>query len=154
MFPLFVGNTTFWTEIILRYNECRVYFALYGDSFDPEEMTRFLGLSPTSIERRGEKVSRYALKFSSWNLSTDNVSRQHIDVYEMASEIVSQLEPKRALILEAVRKFSVFSKLQVVLSVSVEDEISMPSIGFDADTIRFLGEIGAFIDIDTYKHQS
>jgi len=34
----------------------------------------------------------------------------------------------------------------------MNEEHSTPAIGFEVDTVKFLGEIGAFIDIDTYKH--
>jgi hypothetical protein len=136
----------------LKSNECRVYFALNGDDFDPEEMTQFLGMKPTSTKRKREKVPGRIPKFSSWVLSTANVVDESVDVYEMASEIVKQLQPKKELIMDAIRKFGVFSKLQVVMSISVEEDASTPAIGFDVETIQFLGEIGAFIDIDTYKH--
>jgi hypothetical protein len=136
----------------LKSNECRVYFALNGDDFDPEEMTQFLGMKPTSTKRKGEKVPGRIPKFSSWVLSTANVVDESVDVYEMASEIVKQLQPKKELIMDAIRKFGVFSKHQVVMSISVEEDASTPAIGFDVETIQFLGEIGAFIDIDTYKH--
>lgn len=133
-------------------NECRVYFALYGDNFDPEEITRFLGIEPTSTKRRGENVPGHIPKFSSWTLSTENVTGDIADVYDLASEIVRKLQPKRDSIIEVMNRFCAFSKLQVVLSISIKDEVSTPAIGFDVETTRFLGEIGAFIDVDTYKH--
>ncbi len=136
----------------MKSNECRVYFALNGGDFDPEEMTRFLGMKPTSTKRKGEKVPDRIPKFSSWVLSTANVVDECVDVYEMASEIVKQLQPRKELIMDATRKFGVFSKLQVVMSISVEEDASTPAIGFDVEIMQFLGEIGAFIDIDTYKH--
>jgi len=136
----------------LPNNECRVYFALYGDDFDPEEITQLLGLKPTSTERKGEKASNRLPKFSSWMLSTENFVDECIDVYEMASEITKQIEPKKDQILELIKKFNAFAKLQVVLSISIDDSVSTPAIGFDAETTKFLGDIGAFIDIDTYRH--
>ncbi|WP_159967187.1 DUF4279 domain-containing protein [Pseudomonas sp. 9Ag] len=136
----------------MQNNECRVYFALNGDDFDPGELTQFLGMKPTSTKRKGEKIPDRVPKFSSWVLSTDNVVDECIDVYEIAGEIVKQLQPKKTLIIDAIKRFGLFSKLQVVLSISVDDNISTPAIGFDVETTKFLGEIGAFIDIDTYRH--
>ncbi len=49
-------------------------------------------------------------------------------------------------------RFNLSPRLEVVLWFSVNEEHSTPAIGFEVDTIKFLGEIGAFIDIDTYKH--
>jgi hypothetical protein len=38
----------------------------------------------------------------------------------------------------------------VVLELSVDKEETCPEVGFGARTIRFLADIGAFIDVD-YK---
>ncbi|SEB16208.1 DUF4279 domain-containing protein [Marinobacterium iners] len=132
-------------------NECRVYFGLYGDDFDPKEITSILGIDSTSTKRRGENLPNSVPKFSSWILSTANAAGDSADVYELSSEIVNKLQPKKDLIIEVMRRFRAFSKLQVVLSISIKENVSTPAIGFDVDTIKFLGEIGAFIDIDTYK---
>ncbi|WP_220745276.1 DUF4279 domain-containing protein, partial [Shewanella colwelliana] len=51
-------------------NEGRVYFALDGDDFDPDVLTKFLGIEPTSIIRKGEKIPDRLPKSSSWELST------------------------------------------------------------------------------------
>ena len=40
----------------------------------------------------------------------------------------------------------------MVLWFSMNEEHSTPAIGFEVETVNFLGEIGAFVDIDTYKH--
>ena len=37
-------------------NEGRVYFALDGDDFEPDQLTEFLGMTPTSIMRKGSKI--------------------------------------------------------------------------------------------------
>lgn len=133
-------------------NEGKVYFALDGDDFDPDEVTKLLGIKPTSVMRKGENIPGKLPKKNSWKLSTDNVVNDYIDVFEMATLIVDQLEPKKHFILEAISRFSLFPRLEVVLWFSVNEEHSTPAIGFEATTVKFLGEIGAVIDIDTYKH--
>jgi len=35
---------------------------------------------------------------------------------------------------------------------SINEEHSTPAIGFEVEAVKFLGEIGAFVDVDTYKH--
>ncbi|MBA3238296.1 MAG: DUF4279 domain-containing protein [Parachlamydiaceae bacterium] len=135
----------------MRGNEGRVYFCLFGDDFDPNEVTEFLGINPTSIQIKGERVPNIFPKESSWMLSTDNIVNDLVDVYTLATSIVNDLKSKKDLIIEAKKKFNVFPMLQVVLWFSLNEEDSTPVIGFEADTIKFLGEIGAFIDIDTYR---
>jgi len=136
----------------LETNEGRVYFALDGDGFDPDQLTKFLGIEPTSIIRKGSKVPGEIPKMSTWELSTNNVVNECIDVFEMASEIVNKLKPVKHLIIQAKERFNVSPRLEVVLWFSANDEHSTPTIGFELDTVEFLGEVGAFIDIDTYKH--
>lgn len=136
----------------METNEGRVYFALDGDDFDPDELTKFLGIEPTSIMRKGSRIVGKIPKMSSWQLSTENLVSEYVDVFEMSTEIVHKLKPKKELILQAKARFNVTPRLEVVLWFSVNENHSTPAIGFEVETVEFLGEIGASIDIDTYKH--
>lgn len=135
-------------------NEGRVYFALDASDFDPDELTQFLGIEPTSIKRKGERIPNLVPKNYSWILSTENVVNNYIDVSKMATSIIDQLKPKKQLILDAITKYKLYPRFEVVLWISINQEHSTPAIGFEIETVKFLGEIGAFIDIDTYKHKS
>ncbi len=139
-------------ETHVNTNEGRVYFALAGDDFDPDELTEFIGIQPTTIIRKGSRDPGKIPQTSSWVLSTENMVDDFIDVYEMSRSIVNQLMPKKDLIWEAIERFSLSPRLEVVLWFSINEDISTPVIGFDVETIKFLGEIGADIDIDSYKH--
>ena len=136
----------------METNEGRVYFALDGDDFDPDGITEFLGIEPTSVTRKGSRVPGKIPKMNSWELSTEQVINEYIDVFEMATEIVDQLKPIRDLIIEAKDRFKASPRLEVVLWFSMNEEHSTPAIGFEIETVEFLGDIGALIDIDTYKH--
>lgn len=121
-----------------------------GDDFDPDEVTKFLGLQPTSICRKGSKISGKTPRSNSWQLSTENIVENYIDVFELSSKIIARLKPKKALILQAKEQFNISPRFEVVLSFSMDEEQPTPAIGFDVETVQFLGDIGAFIDIDTY----
>lgn len=136
----------------MAVNESRVYFALLGDDFEPDDLTNFLGITPTSVSRKGSKTLGKIPACSSWQLSTENIANNYIDVFEMSASIINQLKPKKQLILDAIIRFNLSPLLEVVLWITVNEDHSTPAIGFDIDTIKFLGEIGASIDIDTYKH--
>ena len=71
----------------MNVNERRVYFALDGDDFDPDEVTKFIGIEPTSVMRKGSKAGGKSPKVSSWTISTENVIDEYIDVLGMATEI-------------------------------------------------------------------
>ena len=136
----------------MKTNEGRVYFAFDGDDFDPNEVTRFLGIEPTLVKCKGESVSGRIMKDSSWQFSTNNIVNEYINIFDMTQSIIDKLKPKKDLINQAKSRFNISPRLEVVLWFSMNDNCSTPAIGFEVDTIKFLGEIGAFIDIDTYKH--
>ncbi len=135
-------------------NEGRVYFALDGDDFDPDELTLFLGIEPSYILRKGSRIPGRVPVKNSWSISTENIVNEYINIFEMSSSIIKIIKPFKGKILEAVDAFKLTPRFEVVLSISMSDEYSTPALGFEADDISFLGEIGAFIDIDTYRNES
>ena len=136
----------------METNEGRVYFAHDGDDFDPDEITEFLGLEPTNIRRKGSRIPGKFPEMNSWELSTEKVISEYIDVFEMSTGVINILKPKLDLIIEAKRRFKAEPRFQVVLTFSTKEEHTTPAIGFEVETIEFLGAIGAFVDVDTYKH--
>ena len=132
---------------MMKTNEGSVYFDLDGDEFNHDELTKFLGIDPSRIVVKGETVSGRQPKKSYWQLSTENVVNDYIDIYEMASSIIYKLKAKKDLIVEAKSKFNLTARLEVVLMISSNEK---PAIGFEVGTIKFLSEVGALIDIDTY----
>ena len=139
-------------EVRMSTNEGRVYFALDGDDFNPDEITEFLGIAPTSVRRKGTKIPGKVPKINSWELSTEQVVSDFIDVFAMSTEIINQLKPIKDRIIQAKERFNVSPRFEVVLWFSMNEEHSTPAIGFEVETVEFLGEIGALVDIDTYKH--
>jgi len=129
-------------------NQCEVYFKLVGDDFDPEEVTQALGVNPTTAKRKGEPRPKY----SHWSLSSGEVIDDYIDVYDMASEVVSKLSHLKDEINDIKSKLDLEAELQVVLWITTDDSVSTPAIGFDIDVIDFLSSVGANIDIDTYRN--
>ena len=128
-------------------NEGEVYFALDADDFDLDEVTKFLGIQPTSTMKKGNPIP----KNTSWVYSSGKVMQDYIDVYGMASNLISTLEPKTETIIKAINRFKLKPRLEVVLWFTCKEDVSTPAIGFDEKTIKFLGEVGAYVDVDTYK---
>lgn len=91
-------------------------------------------------------------RVSSWEISTENVVNGYVDVYELSTQIIQILKPKKDEIIQAMNRFNLKPHLEVVLWFSTDEKHSTPAIGFEVETIQFLAEIGAYIDVDTYKH--
>lgn len=133
-------------------NEVEVYFALKGDSFDPDAFTKRSGIAPTRVRRKGEPTMHVAsLKFSSWEVSLGKMAGDVLFVSELVDKLVERLEGGADFIAEAVSDFSLYAVLEVVLTISTNDSVSTPALGFTPRAIAFLHKVGAEIDVDIYR---
>jgi hypothetical protein len=129
-------------------NEGEVYFTLFGDDFDPSEVTRLVGLEPTSTRRKGNPIPKHTW----WKVSTGKTEGELVDIYEMSSALVEKLTPQTQGILRATHELKLEAILEVVLYISMNESVSTPAIGFTPEVISFLSAVGASIDIDTYRN--
>lgn len=130
-------------------NKGRVYFGLSGYHFNPDDITRLIGLEPTTVNAAGTGSGMDKPKISSWEISTDEVV-DNVDVYELTDIIIKQLDPVKDKILQVIESHNLSPRVGVVLVLSVDKEETSPDVGFGARTIRFLADIGAFVNVE-YK---
>ena len=128
-------------------NKARAHFTLAGYHFNPDDITRLIGLEPTSIDASGAHSNLDKPVLSSWELSTETVS-DDIDVYKLTESLIKQVEPAKEKILQVIKSHNLSPRIEVVLVLSVDKDESEPEVGFGARTIKFLSEIGAFINVD------
>nr|MCH9672283.1 DUF4279 domain-containing protein [Gammaproteobacteria bacterium] len=108
---------------------------------------------PTSISQRGERsVEKVLPRYSSWRLSTEPIIDERIDVDAMASTLIRKLEPKVQQINEVRRRLNVTTRLEVVTRVVSDDTQSTPAIGLSPRNLRFLADVGAYLDVDMYRN--
>jgi len=131
----------------LASNTGRAYFALGGYHFNPDDITRLLGIEPTSVDAAGARSALDKPVISSWELSTDTIT-DDVDVYKLTDIIIKQLEPVKEKILDVIKSHNLSPRIGVVLVLSTDKNESVPDVGFGARTIRFLAEIGAFINVE------
>jgi hypothetical protein len=134
----------------LASNKGRAHFTLSGYHFNPDEITRLLGIEPTSVNSAGANSGLDKPVISSWELSTDIVTsdEEDVDVYALTDIIIKQLEPIEEKILAVCKSHNLSPRMGVVLTLSVDKDESSPEVGFGARSIRFLADIGAFIDVE------
>ena len=130
-------------------NKARAYFGLSGYHFNPDDITKALGIEPTATNNSGMMGNLDKPSISTWEFSTEIVT-DDIDLYDLTDIITKQLEPISDKIVEVVKNYNVSPRFGVVLELTVDKDESNPDIGFGARTIRLLAEIGAFINIE-YK---
>ena len=128
-------------------NESRAHFTLSGYHFNPDHVTELLGIQPTSIDASGAKSELDKPVISSWELSTDTIT-DDVDVYKLTDIIIKQLEPVKEKILDVIKSHNLSPRIGVVLVLSIDKNESVPDVGFGARTIRFVADIGAFINVD------
>ena len=128
-------------------NEARAHFTLAGYHFNPDHVTQHIGIQPTFIDASGTAGSLDKPVLSSWELSTAMVTGD-IDVYKMTDELVKKIEPVKDKILEICKSHNLSPRIGVVLVLSVDKNENVPDVGFGARTIRFLADIGAFINVE------
>ena len=128
-------------------NEGRAYFALSGYHFNPDDITRMLGIKPTTTNAAGANSGLDHPVISSWELST-TMHTYDFDVYKLTDLITKQLEPIKDKLLQVIKSHNLSPRIGVVLVLSVDKNESVPDVGFGARTVRLMAEIGAFINVD------
>lgn len=128
-------------------NTARAYFMLAGYHFNPDDITRLLGIEPTKIDASGAGSELDKPVLSTWEVSTDTVSDE-VDVYKLTDELIKQIEPVKDKILQVIKSHNLSPRIGVVLVLSTDKDETVPEVGFGARTIRFLAEIGAFINVE------
>jgi len=131
-----------------------VYFALTGVDFDPSVATDALGIIPTKVHRKGDRIGNTTntAVFSGWYMYSEK--RDNVFVNQLVDEVVTKLFDKITIINDLKEKYHLESILEIVLYVDCNSAISTPSIGHDLKTIRFLYETTSKTDVDIYRHNS
>ena len=132
-------------------NKGRAYFALYGYHFNPDDITRLLGLEPTSINDAGANSNLDKPVISSWEFSTDTITseNQEVDIYKLIDdEILKKIEPAKDKIIEVCKSHNLSPRISVVLTLSVDKDERCPEVGFGSRVVKFCAEIGAFLNVD------
>jgi hypothetical protein len=131
-----------------------VYFALTGDSFDPQIATERIGIIPTEKWGKGD-VGKYKprLEYSSWKLSTEK-GKEYLFVNKLVDEIISKLFDKIEVINDLKTQFNLDSVLEIVMYIDTNEEQPTPALGHDLKVIEFLYRTKTTTDIDIYRFSS
>ena len=132
-------------------NKARAYFGISGYHFDPDMVTKFIGLEPTSTNNAGMRGNLDKPVISSWEFSTPTIDSdmQELDVYKLIDdEILKKIESSKDKIIEICKAQNLSPRIGVVLTLSIDKNETKPDVGFGARVTKFCSEIGAFINID------
>ncbi|SFT02325.1 DUF4279 domain-containing protein [Marininema halotolerans] len=124
-----------------------VEFAVMGDEFPPDEVTKALSIKPTSSWLKGEKIAdkNITRKETSWAISTGY--EESLDMNEQLQKIIVLFENKKADLRRVSKLYELDCKFFVVIKIV---ENYCPGIYIDCALVDFLREIKAEIDMDLY----
>ncbi|MFK5914697.1 MAG: DUF4279 domain-containing protein [Woeseiaceae bacterium] len=134
-------------------NKGRAYFGLSGYHFNPDDITRFLGIEPTSVNAAGMSSGTDKPVISTWEFSTDIITseNQELDMYKlMDDEILKKIEFAKEKIIDICKSHNLSPRISIELTLSIDKDETCPDVGFGARVVKFSSEIGAFLNVD-YK---
>lgn len=122
-------------------------FTLTGIGFDPDEVSRILGLIPTKVWRYGNQIQNTLLKreHDGWSLSTELSERG--DLSKQVNIILEILYEKSHDIKKICEDFNINGEISCVIYAKLEE---LPEIHFSHEIIRKASELNAEIDVDLY----
>lgn len=131
-------------------NKGRAYFGLSGYHFNPADVTRVLGIEPTSTNAAGMTAGNEKPAISSWEISTETLDSDlvEVDAYKLTEIILKKLEPVKEEILQICKSHNLSPRIGVVLTLSTDKDDTCPDVGFGARLVKFSAEIGAFLNVD------
>ncbi|MEE9445010.1 MAG: DUF4279 domain-containing protein [Cocleimonas sp.] len=135
----------------MALNEAVISFTMAGYGFNPDDITEIVGLEPTTIINGNSRQGENNPVISSWEFSSAKSVDDDIDVYYMTRMLIKQIEPAKDNIITAIERYSLVPKILIKLVISKDEDEAIPDIGISTRNIRFLAELGAFVNVDIKK---
>lgn len=129
-----------------KSSEIKLRLIVSDFSCEPEEITKTLGLTPDQTWKKGDPVHEKAVnqhKENGWL------------VVSPFGTMNQQLGDKLALMVEFLSpRLKLFTRLppeaQIGISCVVYGYNGIPEISFSEEVVKFVGSLGAYIDVDVY----
>ncbi len=134
-------------------SKIKLSFVVYGDFFDPDELSHILSLEPDLAYRNGDIFySQYGSqqltrKECCWEISIGPL--ESMDVAEPFSFLKAKLAEKPSQIASYLNTNNLHSKLVILLIV---ENSEVPALYFDREDIDFLHSLRSELDCDIYVH--
>lgn len=125
-------------------NEQYAYFTI-ADSFDPDEITRRLGVEPSDSWRQGDihPRTRMERKFSRWCLNSRLAHSEPLETH--IADVLAQLDQNADAFASISKEYGGCMQL-----VGYFHE-GYPGLDFDAQLVARLARYGLSVDFDFYQ---
>lgn len=124
------------------------YIFTYENTFEPNEITKLLGIIPTESYIQKNKIDDIGpVKETSWNLIMNYEESNDINI--QLDKLVQLLKPKKELLREIKQKYSAHIQFMIVIEVKNDE---WPGMYLQNDFIKFVADIGGEIQFDPYYY--
>jgi Domain of unknown function (DUF4279) len=142
-------------------NQICIYLSIFGNNFNPEDLTAKINIQPTHTHRKGDIIPRpkslyvkpgsppLRRKEDAWRYDLGYIHT--IDSDEISDIIEKTFRDKVSDISEFIKTYNLLVKLFVVLNIDPEQT---PAVGFKPSFVKILGDLYAEIDMDIYVIKS
>lgn len=130
-----------------KYPKVKLYFRFFGDQFDPDEITRRLGIEPTVQFRPGDPITedgRGRRQHFGWMVKLG--PREVLDIDGMLHELRERVSVPGAAVKQLCDDMGV--ELVIVCAVGAELADTVPEMIFPTDFLEWVVELGAAISVD------
>jgi hypothetical protein len=127
--------------------DVKIYFRFYGDSFDPDEITRRLGIQPTHSFLPGDPITedgRGRRRGYGWWIKVG--PRRTLDIEDMLRELRERVGVSPEIVRQVCADLNV--DLSIVCGVGGDEEDAMPTMFFPTDFLSWVVELGASLNVD------
>jgi hypothetical protein len=124
-------------------NKYRAYFTVFGE-FDPEDVTRVLGLQPTRTWRKGDMNPETGLErnHTRWSLESRLQESEPLEFH--VDDVLQQLDGVAGSIRDLAAKYN--GTLQLVAYVYTQ----YPGLCMAPEQVKDLANLGLSFDFDFY----
>ena len=126
----------------------KVEFCIFGDEFDPSNITQNLNIEPNQTHIKAEPIPHRKNLFwkeTLWEINTDY--EECYDINHILRKILDKILDKTDILLSIKKMYDVEMKFYIVIVIENNET---PGMGLNQETIEFMGKIGSSIDFDIY----
>jgi DNA-binding XRE family transcriptional regulator len=123
----------------------KVKFIISGFPMSPNELTKIIGINPTSISEKGKFTEKYkqVIKENSWSINSELGT--DVDIQTQTDFLLEKIRPQKPKLLEICRSYPPL--LNCTVRIYGGDR---PPLDLSKENIRELSEYNAEFGIDIY----
>lgn len=126
--------------------EVSLYFRFYGDAFDPDEISRRLGVQPTNKFRPGDPIDEEGrARWPGYGWVIKVGPRQTLDIEEMLGELQKRANVSPQVVRQTCAELDL--DLVITCAVSGEETDSMPVMFFSEEFLSWAVGLGASLNV-------